>query len=249
LGIGTVIKLHFDGALTLTHHATDLILPGGVNITTAAGDEAEFVEYASGDWRCTSYFRAGGWQAPDIDDDAIITAKILDDNVTLPKLEGSIIPWVEIPATTENTSAVYFEGLDTTYDEFMLVISDATVGTDGSEFHVHLGYGATPTYLAASGYTEAGTGAGNIAGWWLSNDQGNDAGESCSGYMYLYKIHESAPTKCICRTAWQDTLGAIQGYDFVGLQSYSAGPITALRIDNTTGTQSTGDIKLYGRRK
>jgi hypothetical protein len=53
--IAPVIKLHFDGALTLTHHATDLILPGGANITTAAGDEAEFVEYAAGDWRCTKY--------------------------------------------------------------------------------------------------------------------------------------------------------------------------------------------------
>jgi len=59
-GIGTVVKLHFDAALTLTHHATDLILPGGANITTAAGDEAEFVEYASGDWRCTNYSRADG---------------------------------------------------------------------------------------------------------------------------------------------------------------------------------------------
>ena len=59
-GVGTTVKLHFDGALTLTHHATDLILPGAANITTAAGDEAEFVEYASGDWRCTNYQRASG---------------------------------------------------------------------------------------------------------------------------------------------------------------------------------------------
>lgn len=58
VGAGTVVKLHFDDALTITHHATDLILPGGANITTAAGDEAEFVEYASGDWRCTNYTRA-----------------------------------------------------------------------------------------------------------------------------------------------------------------------------------------------
>lgn len=59
-GVGTVVKLHFDGALTLTHHATDLVLPGGANITTAAGDEAEFVEYATGDWRCTAYTKASG---------------------------------------------------------------------------------------------------------------------------------------------------------------------------------------------
>lgn len=65
LGVGTVVKLHFDGALTLTHHATDLILPGSSNITTAAGDEAEFVEYATGDWRCTNYsYASGGIQIP-----------------------------------------------------------------------------------------------------------------------------------------------------------------------------------------
>lgn len=59
-GVGTVVKLHFDGALTLTHHATDLILPGGADITTAAGDEAELIEYATGDWRLTSYSHARG---------------------------------------------------------------------------------------------------------------------------------------------------------------------------------------------
>lgn len=59
-GIGTVVKLHFDGILTLTHHSTDLVLPGAANITTAAGDEAEFIEYATGDWRCTKYQKASG---------------------------------------------------------------------------------------------------------------------------------------------------------------------------------------------
>jgi len=60
VGVGTVVGLHFDAALTLTHHATDLILPGGANITTAAGDEAIALEYATGDWRILSYTRASG---------------------------------------------------------------------------------------------------------------------------------------------------------------------------------------------
>lgn len=60
LGVNSLIKLHFDDALTLTHHATDLVLPGGLNITTAAGDEAEFIEYATGDWRCLNYVKANG---------------------------------------------------------------------------------------------------------------------------------------------------------------------------------------------
>lgn len=60
LGVGTTRRLHFDGILTLTHHATDLILPGGANITTAAGDEFTFFEYATGDWRCIAYALASG---------------------------------------------------------------------------------------------------------------------------------------------------------------------------------------------
>lgn len=54
-GIGAVIILEFDAALVLTHHATNLVLPGGLNITTAAGDIGVFVEYATGKWRCVSY--------------------------------------------------------------------------------------------------------------------------------------------------------------------------------------------------
>ena len=59
-GAGTVIILQFDAACILTHHATDLILPTGGNITTAAGDNAIFVNYAIGDYRCLSYQRADG---------------------------------------------------------------------------------------------------------------------------------------------------------------------------------------------
>ena len=59
-GPGTQIKLHFIAACTLTHDSTDLKLPGGANITTAAGDTAEFIEYAAGDYICTSYTKASG---------------------------------------------------------------------------------------------------------------------------------------------------------------------------------------------
>jgi hypothetical protein len=58
VGVGTVIELQFDAILTLTHHATDLVLPGGANIVTAAGDVGTFIEYATGDWRCIAYTRA-----------------------------------------------------------------------------------------------------------------------------------------------------------------------------------------------
>jgi hypothetical protein len=46
--------VRFTGALTLTNSAS-LVLPGGVNITTAAGDYAYFVGYSGGTVRCCYY--------------------------------------------------------------------------------------------------------------------------------------------------------------------------------------------------
>lgn len=50
----------FDGILTLTHNATTLILPGGANITTAAGDRALFIQDNSDNVYCAAYIRASG---------------------------------------------------------------------------------------------------------------------------------------------------------------------------------------------
>lgn len=57
---GAIRRLVFGGALTLTHNATSLILPTGANLTTAAGDVAEFLSLGSGNWRCVDYTRANG---------------------------------------------------------------------------------------------------------------------------------------------------------------------------------------------
>ena len=85
VGIGTQVILHFDGILTFTHHATNLILPGGANITTAAGDHAYMVEYDTGKWRCVYFsgvlntnkavIAAGGVQT---DEANTIKTKIMD---------------------------------------------------------------------------------------------------------------------------------------------------------------------------
>lgn len=69
LGAGTWIILHFDAALVFTHHASNLILPGGGNITTAAGDNALMLEYATGQWRCVLFMPATGLPVPIKDED------------------------------------------------------------------------------------------------------------------------------------------------------------------------------------
>jgi hypothetical protein len=63
--------VRFAGALTITHNATSLILPGAANITTAANDTADFVSLGSGNWICTSFSRQVAAQPSDADLTAI----------------------------------------------------------------------------------------------------------------------------------------------------------------------------------
>ena len=48
---GSRFTFQFDGALTLTHNATTLILQGSVNLVTAAGDMVTFISEGGGNWR------------------------------------------------------------------------------------------------------------------------------------------------------------------------------------------------------
>lgn len=59
-GVGTICWLRFNAILTLTYHATNLILTTAANITTAAGDWGIFEEYGAGTWRMIGYVRASG---------------------------------------------------------------------------------------------------------------------------------------------------------------------------------------------
>lgn len=53
--------LTFTGILTITYNATSMILPGAVNITTAAGDTLTFRSLGGGNWRCVG----GASSSPD----------------------------------------------------------------------------------------------------------------------------------------------------------------------------------------
>lgn len=57
---GTIRRLRFAGAVTLTHSASLFLPNNGKNITTAANDELEFLSLGSGNWKCTDYQPAAG---------------------------------------------------------------------------------------------------------------------------------------------------------------------------------------------
>ena len=165
LGVGTIVKLHFDDALTLTHNATDLILPGGANITTAAGDEAEFVEYATGDWRCTGYSKAAG----------------MPSGVVLATGASSSVATVDIVMTSY-----------TAYKTKRLIIHSCVPATDGTALWLRTSTDGGSNYAnGATSYSSQGATASEIviAG---SSNIGSATTEGVTGTVDIYNSTSSA---------------------------------------------------------
>lgn len=91
---GTEKALRFTNVLTLTQNATSMILPGGADIVTAAGDTSVVRSEGSGNWRITSYQRASGEalvQPPagtNYDDDIAVLAMGLADALNVAQFLG-----------------------------------------------------------------------------------------------------------------------------------------------------------------
>ena len=103
---GQVFVLQFDGALTLTHNATSLILPGGANITTAAGDVAVMVSEGSGNWRCANYLIAAKRPAQHVWEHIDTQTASTDSTVTFTGLSAyrTLRATIYTTVSTDNTA-------------------------------------------------------------------------------------------------------------------------------------------------
>ena len=108
--------LQFDGALIMTHHATNLDLPGLANITTVAGDVAVFQSTVANQVQCISYTRAAGTPVA-IADDQVTYAKIqnvADDERILGRVSGADGVIEELTKAQVLTFANVEDGADVT---------------------------------------------------------------------------------------------------------------------------------------
>ncbi len=103
IGVGAVISLQFDGALTLTHSAT-LVLPDSLNITTESTDIATLIQDdATPTWRLLTFSRAdatsGGFLTNIVEDTTPQLGGPLDTNSkAINESEGAAVA----SATTTN---------------------------------------------------------------------------------------------------------------------------------------------------
>lgn len=124
---GVTRDLRFAGALTLTHNATSLILPGGANITTAAGDTATAKSLGSGNWVVTNYTQAIGlsWQL------------------------------CEAPRVVSGVASLDFT-LPAIFRRYRLTVQDLTVNTAGNGLFLRFSSDGGSTFLTGAFYQQFG---------------------------------------------------------------------------------------------
>lgn len=228
--------LQFDGVLTLTHHATDLILPRGANITTAAGDIGIFYEYASGDWRCVSYFRAntGALSA----DELVATATISSDSAI----------------DFENT-----ELFDGTFSEIYFKFTDIVPASDNSTFQALLKFGgayATANYrVHASSLLDSNTSyvasvATNAAAFNIGLGLGTGTGEALSGKLTIFNPASITAYKLV---VWDNHFyNSVPQYERAnagGTNTTSTGILQGARFQmGSSVVTASGVIEAWGRK-
>ena len=154
--------LQFDGALVMTHHATNLDLPGAANITTAAGDVAIFQSTGANTVQCLSYTRADGTPIA-IGDNSIDSDAYVDGSIDHAHLANDCIDGDNIQDDVVNSEHIAAGAIDEEHmaaesvDEASLHISNA--GSNGQFLAKQSGNagGLTWTTVVSEDYIPDGT--------------------------------------------------------------------------------------------
>ena len=159
---GIVRRGIFAGALTLTHNATSLILPGGANITTAANDSFVARSLGSGNWIVTQYQKATG-QA--VINPTVVTSAVAGTGIAVSGATGAVtFSWPAYPTAsagvgnfdtyTGSSGGGFVLPATGTYAYFGFLLQDST-GTIGN--HIGgVGAGGATVSAGSAGYTWRG---------------------------------------------------------------------------------------------
>lgn len=236
LASGAERTVVFDGALTLTHNATSLMLPGGANIATAAGDRAIFRGEGSGNVRCIAYTRADGTPL-------------------------SSPGWKLLSTAVANNSAtVDFTGIDGAYDDYVVLLDNVvpaasatlrmrTSSDNGSTFdagtsdYVYSGVTANTAGTIGSN-SNSGTSFINLSSSSLSATA-SDGG--CSGSISI-TTPSGAATKQINADLLHSNGTSVTLVQTCAIRASTA-VVNAIRFLMSTGNIASGTLKLYGIKK
>jgi hypothetical protein len=268
-GIWKIVK--FEGALTLTHNATNLILPGAANVTTADGDIAIFFSEGSGNWRCVSYFRAANQPVQDTSATVKGVVELATDAETL---TGTDTARAVTPANVKsvlgltklNSGSASGATLDivmTSYTGYAhkLLVLDLVPATDSVTLSMQVSTDGGGSYLGGVAYNDViqllddngtslvqnSTGGAQVRLSYATNI-GNGSNEGISSVVTMFNTTSTAKwPKFSFDSAWISSDATPRFVDGRGGGAYRTAQDTdAVRISFSSGNITSGTWALYG---
>lgn len=227
--------LEFDGILTLTHNATTLNLPGGANITTAAGDRAYVVQDNADNVHVMVYVRAAASATGGLEyvatQAASASATILFDS---------------------STSVTFAADYD-----YIIKCTSVKPSADG-QIQLQFGTGGTPTYQTATYTTVVLTANASAAGVATNSitsavlvSPATIGGASAGEYYSAEIIIDEPAANDYHAVTSKGTSSANDG----SMQTFQCGGrrtaqevVTGIRLQPSTGSFTTGTFTLYRRK-
>lgn len=267
LSAGMAKWLVFSGALTFTHNAASLILPGAANITTAAGDTACLLSLGSGNWRCLTYVRANG--TPVVSGVALSAVTAATANATLANAAfaqtwqwrltaaGSAFSLAESAASTGGASNQYLLDLSTLTTSTMSLLkltalgqALATINALGSLTYTGVGGAFTPSGAASAVSFTGGAGTSTAAGGAITLAGGNNPSSGDGGGLTLASGDSTAGAAGVITVTGGAAGGAGATGGAVQITGGSGGPAgtaASVAIKGGARTGGTGaDVTLDG---
>jgi hypothetical protein len=240
---GVARDVLFGDALTLTHNATSLILPGGDDIPTQAGDTALFRSEGSGNWRCVRYQRASGA--------AVIIASA---GLTL----------LSVQTVSSAVAAVDFTtGIDATHDEYEISFHGVLPATNDADLWLRVSDDAgatfkTASFLSSLRFTNSGGGSGSgiSTSAVIIVDPAGTGGVSnvaqnggVSGVVRFEPNGASARKVFRGESAYRSSGAGFYSVSFSGQWDGGNAAINGIRFVFDTGNVAAGTFRLWGRQK
>ena len=221
--------LQWDGIVTVTHGAS-LVLPGGADLTTAAGDV----------WTCYS----------------TAANTVIVTNVATAATASSAGAWQWIStATASASSTIEVTGIDSsTYKTYLIIGEDLVVGTDSAVIYCRVG--TSGSILTATNYSYVVSEGGSTAyaaqastsanHGRIAANTGNATGEGFGFHLTLDGVAGARWPLWRGVANKNGTGGNNAGGHVHGSFHNGTNVITRFQIYPTTGTLTSGDMHLFG---
>lgn len=238
LKTGRCIRLVFDGVLQLTHNATSFILPGGANITTAAGDAATFICENSGSayWRCVEYVKASGL------------------SVVSPSTGALVL--LSTQTVSGATSVDFVSGIDSAYKKYFLDLIDVYPSTNAQDLWLRVSQDAGANWKTGASDYYYGTKFSNYGASWgdsygttnkilLARALENSAAKALTGEIKFYNPANTSRPKTFMFDPKNPAAGQNERSFGYGEYVTDNNAINGIRLMMSSGN-ITGTFKLYG---